>query len=355
MTERKPSPGEQSRPEQAGSRGERRAIGGVRNDLNTMLLPMFTEQAEATSFQTEVDGCILTMQSGDGEFRLPTALDRKILNLLAAHVRDVIRSGGRPTRHILVHRQELLDLLNGSGTHAGGADYRRLNERLNRLLSARIIAERAVNAQTSRRRHFRWIDAFEEELRQTGRGKELVRLKISLSEDAFSWITRNEGFDMTHQQFSAITSSGASISRIFDICLAKLVYARGEDVYMQIDDLRRRVPISAHLRSFKSRTLKNAMSAISASPDMSRLVSLELCKRAADGFHPLDGQTRLENVYLRVSKGPGSLPSIDCLLPEDRQDGLPTVRLAPGQALANLLHEGDEILPLFEDQEADMP
>lgn len=320
-------------------------IGGVRSDLNTMLLPLFSEQPDATAFQTEIDGCTLTMHSDEDGVRLPTSLDRKILNLISAHVRDAIRVGGRPTRHITIHRQELLDLLNGSGTHAGGADYRRLTERLQRLLSVRIVAERAIGGSTSRRRHFRWIDAFEEDLYQTGRGKELVKLKISLSEDAFVWITRFEGFDMSHQDFTAMTSPSASISRIFDICLAKLVASRGSDVFIQIDELRRRIPINNELKGFKARTLKTAMAAIANNDFMSQMLSLELCRQTDDGYMPLAGRAPLEEVYLKITRGPGDLPSVNCLLPEDKDhvEGEDT----PGGAFASLTAEEDESLPLF--------
>jgi len=309
-------------------------VGGVRSDLNTILLPLFSEQPEATSARVEIDGVVLSMHTDDEGVRLPTTLDWKILNLLSAHVRDAIRLSGRPTRHITVWRQDLLDLMKRHNGAAGGADYKRLTDRLQRLLSVRIVAERRLDGSTSRRRHFRWIDAFEEDLRETGRGKELVKIKISLSEDAFAWITRHQGFDMSHQEHLALSSSSASISRIFSIALAKLVSSQGCPVFMQIDDLRRRIPLNSELKSFKAKTLKTAIKQIAANPSMSRLLSLELCRTTDDGFVPLAGRTPLDQIYLKIKKGPGDLPSVDCLLPDGHS--IAQAALLPGRAFAAL-------------------
>lgn len=347
MTEHPPSRSAQQAPEQVASRlptdGVYHAVGGVRTDLNSALLPIFAENQDATAFEATVDGYKLTIYSDADNVRLPTSLDWKILKLLAAHIRDVIRAGGTPSRQIIVHRQDLLSLLNGAN-NAGGADYRRLLERLNRLFTVRIVAERELDEETSRRRHFRWIESFEEDFQHTGRGKELVRLKITLSTDAFRWITRHEGFDLSHQEFTAISKSSASVSRVFDICLARLVHARGEDVYIQIDDLRRRVPITSSLRHFKSRTLKAALQEIETNRSMARLLTARLVRQTADGFEPVSGRAPLESLHVHVAKGSAPLPSVNCLIPEPGfAPPAPTEAPRAGEAFANLLQEQLEL------------
>jgi len=348
MTEKIPSKKTHQAPEQATSylahQVSGHAVGGIRNDLNTMLLPMFAEHQDAGRFETEIDDCRLEIYSDDSKVGLPTALDRKILTLLAAHVRDVIQSGGEPRQDVFVHRQDLLSLLNGSN-NVGGKDYKRLEERLQRLASVRIVAERIIDATTTRRTQFSWIEGFEEDFHHTGRGKELVRLRITLSQEAFRWITRHQGFDMSHQDFTAISKSSASISRVFDICLARLVYAEGHDVYIQIDDLRRRIPISSPLRHFKSRTLKAALKEISENQSMSRILSASLVKKTETGFEEVAGRAPLESLYLKVSKGPAPLPSVNCLIPDPALTGPLSEHLPPAEALASLDEEGQ--LELF--------
>jgi len=351
MTEKIPSKKTHQAPEQAASylahEVSGHSVGGIRNDLNTMLLPMFAEHQDAGRFETEIDDCRLEIYSDDDKVGLPTALDRKILTLLAAHVRDVIQSGGEPRQDIFVHRQDLLSLLNGSN-NVGGKDYKRLEERLQRLRSVRIVAERSLDATTTRRTQFSWIQGFEEDFHHTGRGKELVRLRITLSQEAFRWITRHQGFDMSHQDFTAISKSSASVSRVFDICLARLVYAEGRDVYIQIDDLRRRIPISSPLRHFKSRTLKAALKEIAENKSMSRILTASLVKKTETGFEEVTGRTQLESLYLKVAKGPAPLPSVNCLIPDPALTGSLSEQLRPAEALASL-DEGQ--LELFKEVE----
>lgn len=312
-------------------------VAGVRSDLNTMLLPMFAEQSEIQDLETVIDGCRISISSSDNGVRIPTFMDQKIMMLLAAHIRDVIHSGGRPTRHISIDRREIIDLIGGGGV-TGGADYRRVTERLQRLHSTKITAERAISSDVSRRRHFSWIDAFEEDIRETGKGKEIIGLKISLSVDAFRWVTEGDGFDMTRERFKGITSAQSSCSRIYAICLANLIYAKGEDVYIQIEDLRLRVPSADTLKGFKKRPLSKAIEVIAASPDMNRYLSLEFARKTEDGFEPLSGRSPLDRVYIRVRKGPDALPSINKLLPPSAAtDDTPTFSAA--ESLVELLTE----------------
>lgn len=345
MADHSPSQTTHQTPEQAHSRlvpdVACHAVGGVRTDLTT-LLPIFAERPNSAEFEATVDGYRLTIYSDDEGIRLPTSLDHKILTLLAAHIRDVIRAGGTPSRQIYVHRQELLNLLYGSN-NVGGADYKRLIERLNRLFAVRIVAEHALDENTSRRRHFRWIESFEEDFQHTGRGKELVRLRITLSTDAFRWITRHEGFDLSHQEFTAISRSGASVSRVFDICLARLVYARGEDIYIQIDDLRRRVPISSSLRHFKSRTLKAALDEIETNQGMARLLSARLVRQTEAGFEPVVGRAPLDSLYVHVSRGSAPLPPVNCLIPDADIAMVDPESPRAGEAFATMLHEQFEL------------
>ncbi|MFZ3584128.1 replication initiator protein A [Loktanella sp. DJP18] len=318
-----------------GSQSGQPIVAGVRSDLHTMLLPMFAEQNEIHDLETVIDGCRIRIRSHDAGVRIPTFMDQKIMMLLAAHIRDVIQSGGQPTRHINIDRREVIDLIGGGGS-TGGSDYRRVTERLQRLHSTKITAETAISADVSRRRHFSWIDAFEEDILHTDKGKEVIGLKISLSVDAFRWITQGDGFDMTRERFKSITSAQSSCSRIYAICLANLIYAKGEDVYIQIEDLRLRVPSADTLKGFKKRPLSKAIELISASPDMSRYLSVSLVRKTEDGFIPLDGRAPLESVYIRVCKGPDALPSINKLLPLSETGG-DTRSLSAAESLVELL------------------
>lgn len=297
-------------PSASGSAGR-----SVRNDLETMLLPFFPEEG-AESYTGDVDGHEVHIFTDDPSGRIATAADRKILNLLAARIGAAIRSGATPTRHIRINARDIIADLAGDGVF-GGSEYQRVTERLERLHATKIITEHPLGASTSRRRQFGWIDSFEQDIEHTPGGRKIIGLKISLSEDAFEWITRRQGFDVSREEFHSITSSRSSIWRIYEICLAQLLRDGGEVTRIGLDELRQRVPMSSQLKVFKSRTLRNALAAIEGNPYMSQTVRISLERQTDDGFEPIEFSKRavLDQLVVAVRPGPGPLPRLNSLIP----------------------------------------
>lgn len=323
---------------------------GVRSDLETMLLPLFPEDPGLHVFTTDIDGYEVTMKTTHPDGRIATASDRKILNVLAARIAAMIASGHVPSRHIEVHVRSLVEDIACSGV-TGGSDHARITERLERLASTWITTEMPIGDDTSRKRHFRWIDAFEVDLQETPGLQRVTRLKISLSIDAFRWITRNEGFHISTERFHALTSSRSSIWRIYEICLARLVRNGGEPVHVHIDDLRRRIPIASPLKLFRSRTLKTSMRAISGNTQMARVLRLSLVRKTDSGYEELPAGKRaeLDTLYIEVVKGPDPLPETSRLIP-DEETGL----IEPCDTLTLEPDDDDQpILPI--PMEASMP
>lgn len=299
------------------------ATAGVRTDIDSMLMPFFPDDNGLTEFSTDINGYHVIMKADDGK-RIATAVDRKILYILANRIVQQINSGFTPSREMELDTKDLIDVLSNDGA-IGGSEYQRINERLERLAATKIITERMTGDKTSTRRQFNWIDAFEQDIRHTPRGKKIVRLKVALSEDAFRWITGNKGFDITREDFHALTNMRSSVWRIYEICLAHLLNSGGETARISIEDLRVRVPITSELKVFKARTLKAAMKAISEHPQMSQVLKLELEKQTKFGFEPTDFAAKrvsLGSLFVSISAGEAPLPQLNQLIP--RQEPQPT-------------------------------
>lgn len=289
---------------------------GMRTDLVSMLMPFFPEDKGLTRFETEVDGYKLTVSCDQDGMTLATSTDRKILTLLAGTVARHIRAGNPPTRHIEMDTHAVLEALHGDNV-IGGSDYQRIVERMNRLMATVIETEMPLGDDIARRRRFRWIDAFEHDARDTANGRRIISMRVSISEDAFLWMTRSLGFDIARRNYRKITASRSSVWRIYEVCLAHLL-RHGDPARISIADLRRRVPIASELKIFKSRTLKGAMETIAKTAEMSHHVSLTLERQTEDGFEaiPFSRRTRLESLYVRIRPGSHGLPALDCILPE---------------------------------------
>lgn len=290
---------------------------GVRSDLDTMLMPFFPEDAGLETFSTRIGGYAVTMHTTIPGGSIATAGDRKILNLLAARVGEMIGAGLAPTRHIAIGVRDIIDAISCDGV-TGGSEYKRISARLERLASTWITTEVPLEEDVSRERRFRWIDAWEQDVRHSPGGQKILRLKISLSVDAFQWITRNEGFEITAEEFHALTASRSSSWRIYEICLAQLMRNGGDPVHIQIDDLRRRIPITSELKLFRARTLKSSMKAIAENPQMSRTLRLRLERLTENGFEPVPAgkRTLLDTLHVRVERGPDPLPETNRLISE---------------------------------------
>lgn len=296
--------------------------GRVRSDLETMLLPFFPEDLSFDDFTTEIGGYTVSMRTTDPDGRIATAGDRKILNILAARIGATIRAGKVPSRHIEVSIKDIVDDITCDRV-TGGSDHLRVGERLERLAATWITTEMPIGDDVSRRRNFRWIDAWEVDVQETPGVQRtglqrIKRLKISLSIDAFRWITRNEGFDISAERFHALTASRSSSWRIYEICLAKLVRNGGVPTRIAIDDLRRRIPIASELKLFRARTLKSSMQSIAENAQMSRVLRLSLVRKTDSGFEPvvMGKRTLLDTLYVEVTRGPDPLPETNRLIPD---------------------------------------
>lgn len=144
----------------------------------------------------------------------------------------------------------------------------------------------------------------------------MLGLKISISEDAFLWMTRTLGFDITRERFHSITSSKSSVWRVYEICLAHLM-SQGEPARISIMELRDRIPLGSPLKTFKARTLRSVFAAVQDTPEMAGHLSLTLERKTEFGFEEIDFSTRaqLEALYVRIRPGPESLPVLNRIIP----------------------------------------
>lgn len=289
---------------------------GMRSDLVSMMMPFFPEDQGLREYRTELNGYSLTLTTDDPNISIATPADRKILNLLAGAVAQHIRSGNPPTRHVAIDTRSIVEALSDDGV-VGGNEYQRVLERLRRLMATVIETEMPLGDGVSRRRRFRWIDGYEHDDKELPGRRKMLGLRITISEDAFFWMTRSLGFDLSRQDFHSLTSSRSSIWRIYEICLARLITRRGQAARISIEELRNRVPISSELKVFKARTLRSAFKAISEHPEMSRHIILDLQRRLpGDEFESIDfsQRARLGMLYVRVRKGPAPLPHLNRIL-----------------------------------------
>lgn len=295
----------------------------LRSDVFSMLLPFFPEDAGLKHFETEIDGYSLTMYSEapDGQGSIATSADRKLLNLLGGAIARNIRAGSPPTRKVSIDTRTLVETLSGDAV-TGGSDYQRIVDRLKRLMSTVIETKMPLGDGIARHRRFRWIDAYEHDDKTTAGGRKLLGLRITLSEDAFNWITRALGYDIPHERFHALTSARSSSWRIYEICLAYLLANGGQSTRMAISDIKARVPISSELKLFKSRTLRSAFETIAGSPEMSEHIALHLERRRDSGFERVTFSTRvpLQDLYVAIHRGAGALPNLAAIIPKDAFD-----------------------------------
>jgi hypothetical protein len=311
----------------------------MRSDIASMLLPFFPEDRGLTTFSTTIDGYGVSLSSDEG-YTIATTADRKILNFLAAAIARSIRNGVPPSRHIEVEMRPMLAALSLDCSAAGGSDYQRIRERLSRLMATVIETDIPIGDGLRRRRRFRWIDAFEHDDKVTPGGRKILAIRISLSEDAFHWLTTSLGFDLCPREFQTITSARSSVWRIYEICLAWLAQAETRTVVIPISELRDRVPIASALKVFKTRTLRNALDAIRDTPEMASRIAARLERKTDSGFIPVDFSSRapLDQLYVRVGPGTGPLPRLNRLLP----DGSPKPVTAADDLLEPILPQDNE-------------
>lgn len=293
----------------------------MRTDLATMLLPIFAEGRAAV--EALFDGHRLRVYVEGDEARIAGPADRKILNFLAGAIANRVRSGLGGSRHIQIETRPLIEALHSEGV-VGGAEYERLIASLNRLMATVVETTMPLGDGIVRERRFRWIDAYEHDNRQTAGGKAILALKITLSEDAYAWMTRTLGFDVAQPDFAAITSSRSSAWRIYEICLARLVQARTATVAIPIDELRQRIPASSPIKVFKSRTLRQAFDAIERTPQMRQHITLRLERKTPKGFEevPFSKRVKHEELHVRVLRGGRPLPRASVLVPEPASHAL---------------------------------
>ncbi len=296
---------------------------GMRSDVYSMLLPFFPEEAGLREYEATINGHTVRITADDPETPIATPHDRKILNLLAGAIARNIRSGGEPTRHVVMDTRTIVETLN-DGSPVGGSQYSMILDRLKRLMSTIIETEMPLGDGIKRRRRFRWIDAFEHDDKDLPGGRKMLGLRITISEDAFIWMTRSLGFDISGADFKSLTSYRSSIWRIYEICLARLIASRNNVTHIAIDDLRMRIPISSQLKLFKSRTLKTALQEIPLNPEMSEHIKVELVCRKEGRFEPIDfaKRAKLDTLYVRVSRGNGPLPSLNTILAKGDIDSM---------------------------------
>lgn len=296
---------------------------GMRSDLYTMLMPFFPEEPGLREYTASLGGHSIRISADDPETPIATPHDRKILNLLAGAIAHNIRSGEAPSRHVIVDTRTLVEAIQDGGS-IGGSQYNLILDRLRRLMSTVIETEMPLSDGVQRRRRFRWIDAFEHDDKEVIGGRKILRLKITISEDAFFWMTRSLGFDISKTDFHALTSSRSSIWRIYEICLVRLISAHGATIHIPIEELRARIPIASQLKLFKSRTLKNALHEIANNAEMSAHLKVELARKTEDGYEVIDFSKRavLETVFVRVSRGTGPLPHLNTILAKGEIDNM---------------------------------
>lgn len=292
----------------------------MRSDLHCMLMPFFPEEVNLREYTTSINGYTIKIRSDDPDSTIATPSDRKILNLLAGAIARNIRAGGQPSRHIALDTRTLIETLSDDGA-IGGSQYSRVVSRLKRLMATIIETEMPLGDDISRRRMFRWIDAFEHDDKDLPGGRKMLGLRITISEDAFLWMTRSLGYDLTRQQFHAITSSRSSIWRIYEICLARLLANQGAMDRISLAYLKDRIPISSPMKAFKSRTLRGAMEAIENHVEMSRQITLRLVTERSPGVFepiPFSKRAKLDTLHIEVSKGSDPLPHLNRILAQSQ-------------------------------------
>jgi hypothetical protein len=295
---------------------------GMRNDLTSMLLPFFPEDPGLRAYSATIDGYSVAIYSDHPDYPIATAGDRRVLNYLAGILATSIRSGAPPTRSLNIELRGLLETMASDAVVAngiGGSEYQRVISRLNRLMATVIETEMPIADDIRRRRRFSWIDSYEHDDQIAPGGRKILRLTVRLSEEAFHWLSRSLGFDVSHREFQHLTAGRSSLWRIFEICLARLIQNAGEDVHISLSELRDRVPIASELKVFKNRTLRNAMEGIAASKEMSRRLRLALVRETEAGFIPVEPRKRapLDSLYVRVSRGAAPLPTAAPLIKGD--------------------------------------
>jgi hypothetical protein len=295
---------------------------GMRNDLTSMLMPFFPEDPGLREYTATIDGYSIAIYSDDPDYPIATAGDRRILNYFAGILATSIRSGAPPTRSLNIELRGLLETMASDAVIAngiGGSEYQRVISRLNRLMATVIETEMPIADDIRRRRRFSWIDSYEHDDQIAPGGRKILRLTVRLSEEAFHWLTRSLGFDVSHREFQHLTAGRSSLWRIFEICLARLIQNGGEDVHIGLAELRDRVPIASELKVFKNRTLRNAMEGIATSKEMARRVRVTLVRKTEAGFVPVEPGKRaaLDSLYVRVSRGDAPLPHATPLLAGD--------------------------------------
>lgn len=294
---------------------------GMRNDLTSMLLPFFPEDPGLREYSATIDGYSVAIYSDHPDYPIATAGDRRILNYLAGILATSIRSGAPPTRSLNIELRGLLETMASDAVLSngiGGSEYQRVLSRLNRLMATVIETEMPIADDIRRRRRFSWIDSYEHDDQIAPGGRKILRLTVRLSEEAFFWLSRSLGFDVSHREFQHLTAGRSSLWRIFEICLARLIQNDGNDVYIGLSELRDRIPIASELKVFKNRTLRNAMDGIAASAEMSKRLSLSLAYKTDEGFIPIDARKRapLDSLYIRVRRGAMPLPAASPLINE---------------------------------------
>ncbi|WP_175479059.1 replication initiator protein A [Rubrimonas cliftonensis] len=285
----------------------------MRNDISLMLLPVFVDGPGPIDAEFDGHRLRVYVEGDDGRMASPT--DRKILNFLAGAIAARIRSGQAGSRHIRIETRPLIEALRADGV-VGGAEYERLIASLKRLMGTVIETTMPLGDGVSRERRFRWVDAYEHDNHTTSGGKSILSLQITLSDDAFMWMTRTLGFEVAQPEFAAVTASRSSAWRIYEICFAQLIQAKSATSAIHIDDLRRRVPISAPLKVFKSRTLRTAMETIAATPEMNAHIRLLLERRTPKGFEEVDFAKRVshDDLFVRIMRGRRAWPAMNVLL-----------------------------------------
>ena len=234
---------------------------GMRTDLDTMILPLFPEDKGLSEFHTTIDGQDVRISSQKEGVTIATATDRKLLNLILSRVSDQIQDGVRHNPSITLQAVDIVTALNGDAVY-GGSEYQRITERLQRLRATHVTATLRTSANTYTEIDFSWLDYVAKQVNQSDFERRVVLVQVKLTDPAFAWLTRRDGFEIPQKEFHAITASRSSAWRIYEICFAHILRSGEDEIYIGLDDLRSRVPITSELKVFKARTLKVAMETI---------------------------------------------------------------------------------------------
>jgi hypothetical protein len=300
----------------------------MRTDLDTMFLPLFPEDKGLSEFTTMIDGQAVKISSQKEGVTIATATDRKLLNLILARVSEEIQKGARHNPSITLQASDIITALNGNAVY-GGSEYQRITERLQRLRATHVTATLRTGPNTHAEIDFSWLDYVAKQVFESDGVRRVILIQVKLTDPAFAWLTRRDGFEISQKEFRAITATRTSSWRVYEICLAHMLRSGEEEVYISLDDLKSRVPIMSELKVFKSRTLKTAMLAIANSPEMSKRVRLSLARKTDSGFEETDFSSKgsLKKLYVRVVKGLSPLPVLNQLIP----DGVSIPPITTGQ------------------------